>query len=114
MRVIDVVNERVERSDALGEAALDCGPLRGGQHSRNQVEREGTIATLAVGADDLEGDPLLDKDRVAALSRSLQRIGSEAPQRCDQRRRVRTGRPIVLQQLIIRRSRYGRVAKPRD
>ena len=39
-RVVDVVDERVQRADPLRQAALDHGPLRGGQDARDQIERE--------------------------------------------------------------------------
>jgi hypothetical protein len=39
--VVDVVDEVVERADALGEPALDRAPLRDGQDVRHEVERDG-------------------------------------------------------------------------
>ncbi len=84
MRVVDVVDERVERPDPLSEPALDHGPLRCRQHSRDQIERERTVAAHPVGARDLERDPLLHEDRVAPAPRLEQRVRPEPLQRRDE------------------------------
>ena len=67
-RVVDVVDEGVERADALREAALDRDPLLGRDDPRHQVERERTVLG-AVLAGQLEGDALLHEDRVAPAPR---------------------------------------------
>ncbi len=40
-RVVDVVDEVVQRADALREAALDRAPFLAAEHARDEVEREG-------------------------------------------------------------------------
>ena len=65
--VVDVVDEQVEREQALDETALDDGPLVAGDHAGDEVERPGTVDVGAVGVhgerdahrQDLDlGDPL--------------------------------------------------------
>src|SRR4051794_6435047 len=63
--VVDVVDELVERTDALGQPALDRAPLGAGDHTGDEVERKWPIADRAVVGCHLEGDSLLDEDRVA-------------------------------------------------
>src|SRR5919197_1370868 len=69
LRVVDVLDEAVERAHALGETPLDVCPLVGRQDARDEVEREGAIAALAaVRAGGVERDALLDEDGVASLA----------------------------------------------
>ena len=81
VRVIDVVDERIERADALGQAALDHRPFRARQYARHEVHRPGPIPSRAVVAGDLERDPLLHEDGVASPAGGLQARGSHAGQR---------------------------------
>ncbi len=106
--VVDVLDEQVQRPHALGQAALDRAPLVGRQDARHQVERERPVARLALGGRGVEGDALLDEDRVAALSRGPQAV---APQALDAGREGRRGRPrggACLEQLV-EESGKGRV-----
>jgi hypothetical protein len=48
VRVVDVIDERVERSNPLGQTALDRRPLSGREHARDEIQRPRTIAPLAV------------------------------------------------------------------
>ena len=41
---VDVGDERVQRADALGEAALDRLPVGGGDHARDRVDVELEVA----------------------------------------------------------------------
>jgi hypothetical protein len=81
LRVVDVVHEAVERPDPLREPALDHRPLVGWQDARDEVEREGAVpGGTAVGPRGVEGDPLLDEDRVAALGGGAEPLTPEAPE----------------------------------
>ena len=75
MGVIDVVDERIERPDPLGQATLDRGPLGRGEHPRDEIERPGSVAALAVAGRHLERDALLHEDRVAAPARGVEPLG---------------------------------------
>jgi hypothetical protein len=57
--VVDVVQEAVERRDALHQALFHAGPLVGGNDARDEVERNeplGAGAVLVLGAVHREGD----------------------------------------------------------
>jgi hypothetical protein len=101
--VVDVVDEAVERADALHQPALDVVPLGRGQDPRHEVEREravanhaaaGPIGARAVVAGRVEGDALLDEDRVAAVAGGGQQLGAEAGDLGGERDRV-VARPAV-------------------
>jgi hypothetical protein len=100
MRVVHVVDERVQRPDALRQPALDRRPLGRGQDAGHQIQRPGAIALLAIGAGDLEGDPLLHEDRVATVAGRLERLRSEPLQRRHQRGRVRMGHAVGVDQFV--------------
>ena len=53
--MIEVVEQQVDRGDALDDAALDLLPFVGRQHARDRVERQDAVDRLAVGID-REGD----------------------------------------------------------
>ena len=59
--MVDVVDEAVERVDALFEAALDIVPLGGGDDARDQVEGENALRALVVAVD-VEGDAELEQE----------------------------------------------------
>jgi hypothetical protein len=63
--VVDVVDELVERADPLGEPAFDRRPFGARDDPRDEVERKRAVHHLAVGAGQIEGDPLAHEDRVA-------------------------------------------------
>ena len=81
--VIDVVDEAVERGDALAQAALHLAPLVRRDHARDEVERDQPLgaAVLAAGvvlrAVDGEGDADATEDDlglVAARAHHLRRL----------------------------------------
>jgi hypothetical protein len=99
--VVDVLDERVERAHSLGEAALDDPPLVRGQDARNQVERERPVSGWpSVGTGRVEGDALLDEDRVAALARGPEPLAPEALQRARERRRGGARSSRALEELV--------------
>jgi hypothetical protein len=54
--VIHVVDEEIQRVDALLQAALDVAPLRCGDDTRNEIERKDALGAGAI-AIDVERDP---------------------------------------------------------
>ena len=105
MRVVDVVDERVQRADPLRQAALDHRPFGRGQDARDQVERERPVAARAVGARDLERDALLHEDRIAPAPSREQRVGPQAQERRDERGGMRARRPVLVEQFVETASR---------
>jgi F420-dependent oxidoreductase-like protein len=85
--VVDVVDERVERADALGEAALAVARFAGGDDARDEVERKRPVARRAVGvrSGGVERDALLNDDRVAPPAGAGQRLVTELGERPGQR-----------------------------
>ena len=100
MGVVDVVDERVQRADPLGEAPLDRRPFGGGEHPRHEIERPRPVTTLAVGPSDLERDPLLHEDRVAPAPGGIEGLRSEALERGHQRGGVRVRRAVRAEHLV--------------
>ena len=88
--VVDVVDERVQRADPLGEAALDLRPLVAGDHPRDEVERERPVAhrSVDVRTAGVERDALLHEDRVAPPAGVGELLAAELGERVGQRLRV--------------------------
>jgi hypothetical protein len=63
--VVDVVDEAVQRADALREAALDVRPLGRRQDPQDEVQRERALERRAALAGRVERDALLQEDRVS-------------------------------------------------
>jgi hypothetical protein len=74
---IDVAQEKVERGDALGEAALDPVPLGGGDQARQKIVREDALGAF-VAAVDGEGDALGEEREVGRLLAALQLFSGQA------------------------------------
>ena len=89
-RVVDVIDEVVQRTDALGQAALDLLPLVGRDDPRHQVQRERAVLDRAgARGAGVERDPLLHEDRVTAAAGLRQGFGSQRLQRRHERARMR-------------------------
>jgi hypothetical protein len=76
--VVDVVDEAVERRDALAQAALHLAPLGARDHARDQVERDqalGAGAVLVLGAVDGEGDADAAEDHLRFLAARRHHLG---------------------------------------
>ena len=58
--MVDVVEEEIQRRDALDETGLDMGPLGAGNDPGHQVERKNPPGPLII-AIHREGDPLLQE-----------------------------------------------------
>jgi len=99
-RVVDVVDELVQRADPLRQPALDRVPLGGGDDPRDEVERERPVLHRA-GAAGVERDALLHEDRVAPLAGGDERLGAELAQRAHERARVRAREPLRVDQLVV-------------
>ena len=114
-RVVDVVDERVERADALRQPALDRDPLVGRDDPRHEVQRERAVLG-AVLAGQLEGDALLHEDRVAPAAGGGQVLGPHVLKGGDELRGVRrrgaarSGEDLVEEALagaVLHRGRDG-------
>jgi hypothetical protein len=98
--VVDVVDEAVQRADALREAALDVVPLGRGQDPRDQVERERAVLDGAVLAGGVERDALLDEDRVAPVAGGRQQLRAQARDLGGERDGVRAGDAVRAEDLV--------------
>ncbi len=98
--VVDVLHEAVQCPHPLGEPALDRAPLLRRQDARDEVEREGTVLGRPVRAGGVEGDALLDEDRVAALARGAKPLAPEPAQRGGEGRGGRARRPGRVEELV--------------
>src|SRR6202035_2359628 len=56
--VVHIAQKQIERGDALGQAALDEGPLVVGNDARQQVVRENSLGAFIITVDG-EGYPLI-------------------------------------------------------
>jgi hypothetical protein len=101
--VVDVIDEVVERADALRQPALDPRPLGGRDDARHEVERERAVAHRSIGvrSGGVERDPLLHEDRVAPAAGRGERVRPELLEGVDERLRVRPGRPVRVQHLVV-------------
>ncbi len=100
-RVVDVVDEVVERADALREAALDLAPLRAAEHARHEVQRERPfVARLPLSPLVSNVIALLHEHRVAAAARLDQAVGAEPLQLPHQRHRHGARLAVELEQLV--------------
>ena len=70
--VVDVVDEEVERLDALPQPRLDQPPLAGRDQARDQVERKDPLSPLRRVGVDGEGDPLVQEGAVGEIAGAAQ------------------------------------------
>ncbi|CAN5233345.1 hypothetical protein BH20ACT16_BH20ACT16_12440 [soil metagenome] len=99
--VVDVVDEAVQRADALGDAALDLRPLVGRQDPRHEVQRHRALERRPVLARRVERDPLLDEDRVASPPGGGKLFGPERLQAGCERGGVRSRLAVAVEQLVV-------------
>ena len=66
LAAVDVLQEQVQRRDALRQAALDTLPFRVGQDARHQVEGEQPLGAASIAVNG-EGDALHQKGEVRQL-----------------------------------------------
>jgi hypothetical protein len=107
---VDVLEERVQRPDPLYQAALDQLPLVGRDDPRHQVERERPVDARAVGARDLEGDPLLGEDLVAAAAEVGELEPADQVEAGEQGSRVLARLARLGEQLVSKPGQGGVVA----
>ena len=88
--VINVVNEKIERADALLEPALDPVPFGGGDQPGDRVERNDAFDAL-LAAIDRKRDPLLPHRQVSQLVAPFELVRSEVDQPFEQGRVMRAG-----------------------
>ena len=65
--VVDIVDEAVQRLDALPQARFDQLPLRGRDEARDEVEGEDTLRPLLLVRVDGEGDALVEEGTVGEI-----------------------------------------------
>jgi len=87
--VIDVVDEQVQRVNALLQAALDRAPLGRGDNPRNEVEREDALRAF-VRAVDVERDAHGEQRTFGRSLATLDLTGRQRVEDLRQRLRTRT------------------------
>src|SRR3984957_14535396 len=103
-RVVNVIDEVVERPDALGQAALDGAPFLSAEHSGDEVEGEGSFMRSATLPARLESDALLHEDRITTTACLHETLRTESPKLGHKRLGRRAGRAVKLKQLVTKRS----------
>ena len=68
LTVIDVVDEQVERADALLQPALDDLPLMGRDQARDEIERKYALGPLLGIGIDRERDALVQERTIGELA----------------------------------------------
>ena len=77
--VIDVVEEQVQRLNALNQTGLHRRPLFASHRPRNEVERENLLHAAPIRVD-REGDALVDEHQVRAGAALLKLARQQLPQ----------------------------------
>src|SRR5271169_2663661 len=81
--MINVLEEQIERGDALGEARLDLPPLSASDDARQQVVREDPLGALFTAVN-IEGDSLIEEGKICCLLAPPQLIGRNRKQPAEQ------------------------------
>jgi hypothetical protein len=97
--VIDVVDEPIQREDALLETAFDRVPLRGRHDPRHEVEREDALGTRAVTVD-VERDAHLHQRAFGRTLTTEQLAVGQRVDELDQRARERSGHAARFEHLV--------------
>ena len=72
--MIEVLEEQIERGDALRQAALDARPFLVGEDARQQVVGENSLGAFLASVDG-EGDALMQKGQIGDLLAAAQLRG---------------------------------------
>ena len=97
--VINVVQKKIQRGDALRKAALQQLPLPGGNDAGEQIERKNLLCAGGI-AIDVEGDALTEKGQVHRLALVLKLGGRKFSEQLPKARVVRAGGALRVLHLI--------------
>jgi hypothetical protein len=98
--VIDVVQEEIERRDALRQAALNRIPFTASNDARQQIVREDFFRAFFASVD-REGDALIKKRQVGSLLAAAQFFGGQIEQALIERKLAGARRPFAVEHLVI-------------
>jgi hypothetical protein len=98
--MIDVVEEEVERGDALDHARLDVLPLRRRQHARDHVEWQDAVDSVLLGIDG-EGDAQIEQLVLGVAGAAAQLVDGDAAETLAQRLGVGRRRIDPAEQLAV-------------
>ena len=90
--VVDVVQEGVQRRDALLHPGFEVRPFRGGEHARDAVERQDAVDRAGLGIDG-EGDAEIDQVVLGRRGARAQCIEADGADRRPHAARLRRRRP---------------------
>ena len=100
--VVDVLEEEVQRGDALGETALDGFPFGGGDDAWQEVVRPDTLSSLVIPID-CKGNALIQEGRICRLLPLVECLGRHLQQTMIQLLVMRARLAIHIQHLVERR-----------
>ena len=103
LRAVDVLQEQIQRDDALRQAALDAVPLRARQDARDEVEGEQPLGAEAVAVDG-EGDALEQEREVGQAPALLELRRRHLRQLVEERHAVRPRLAAAGEHLVVERS----------
>ena len=96
---VEIVEEAVQRGDALNQTPFDEAPLVGRDDPGDQVHRPGALDALGLAVDG-EGDAAAPEDRVAQQLAALEVARREAAQTLDQLAVVRARAAFGVEDLV--------------
>ena len=91
--VIDVVQEKIQGGDALGQAAFEVFPFLGGDDAGNEIEGENLFGALLV-AIDIESDALTQEGQVHGLALVIELLLGERLEQFAEPAVVRAGHTV--------------------
>ena len=102
--VVNIVQEQVERHDALGEPGLQMLPLGGGHHPRDRIEGENPLGA-AVVVIDIEGDALAQEVEFGIRLAREEVLLVELAEFAQQRRAMGAHRTIGAEHFVVKIAR---------
>lgn len=96
---VEILEEAVQRGDALDHPGIDPFPVRRRDDPRQEVHREGALDPRIVAVDG-EGDPRRTEQRVTDPFAPLEFHPREAPQPLDQRPVVGPDDTVTIDDLV--------------
>jgi len=97
--VVKIVEEKVQRLNALLQPALNPVPLLGADHARHDIEWENTLGAGGIAVN-IEGDSELEQGMLGSSLTTLQFPGRQGLESLDEGFRLASGRIIRRKHLV--------------
>ena len=98
--MVDVLEEQVERGDALGQPLFDRAPFGRGEDARHQVVGEDPLGALLLAVD-REGDALVQERQLGRLLEIAQLVGGQLKHALVERAVGRPRRARGIEHLVV-------------